>query len=515
MKPLLKPFGYLRILAFLLTMVPFLVLPLMGVVWLWQSGNLLYWLAALLVSGLLGYGLHWFDRRRVRLPDQSITEPSPDWPAGSKGAWERVEALAERIDPEDWPLDDTDKLWQLGRLALDEVARHYHPGRERPLLELTLPHALLIIERASRDMRFTITENVPFSHRMTLGGLSRARSWGKKATRFESVYRAGRAVADPFGSILREFSRAVGSQIVGYGSTRLRRWLLREYVRKVGYYAVELYSGHLLLGGEELEAPSQAPPQTEAASEQERPAEEPLRILVLGRTNSGKSSLINALFGQLQAVTDPLADTTQRLQAYSLEREDQPRVLVLDSPGIDSRHLPEKELQEAVVNADLILWVSAAPRPDREEERALLERIRSWLDEQAPRRRPAPLIVVVSHIDQLSPVRQWQPPYDLSDPKSAKGKTISAAVEAIKNDFSLATGEVVPVSLAEGRHYNIEDGLWAAILGNEDEARRARFLRLLPKRQRQENWSLLRRQLTNAGRLVTRRKSKAERGEEG
>lgn len=513
MKPLLKPFGYLRIAAFILTMMPLLALPLLGVIWLWQSGSLLYWLGALLACGLLGYGLHWIDRWRVRLPDDSITQPSPDWPAGSTGAWERVEALAERVDPEDWPLDDSDKLWQLGRLALDEVARHYHPGRERPLLELTLPHALLIIERASRDMRFTITENVPFSHRMTLGGLTRARTWGKKATRFESVYRAGRAVADPFGSILREFSRAVGSQIVGYGSTRLRRWLLREYVRKVGYYAVELYSGHLLLGGEKLEGKAgEAEVKTLCSDETE--TEEPLRILVLGRTNSGKSSLINALFGQLQAVADPLADTTQRLQAYSLERDDRVRALVLDSPGIESRHLPEKGLQEAVVNADLILWITAAPRPDREAERVLLEKIRTWLDDHAKRRRPAPLIIAVSHIDQLSPVREWKPPYDLSNPKTAKGKAISAAVGAIKEDFSLASGEVVPISLAEGRHYNIEDGLWAAILGNEDEARRARFLRLLPARQRQENWSLLRRQLANAGRLITGRKSRAERGED-
>lgn len=503
MKRLLKPFGYLHILALFLTMTPFLVLPLLGLIWLWQTGDLLYWLGALVACGLLGYGLHWIDKRRTRLPEESITQPSPDWPSGSAGAWDRVEALAESIDPEDWPLDDSDRVWQLGRLALDEVARHYHPGRERPLLELTLPHALLIIERASRDMRFTITENVPFSHRMTLGGLSRARNWGKKATRFESIYRAGRAVADPFGSVLREFSRAVGSQIVGYGSTRLRRWLLREYVLKVGYYAVELYSGHLLLGGEELEAA----PKGEPESSTQQQSEEPLRILVLGRTNSGKSSLINALFGELQAVADPLADTTQRLKAYSLERENQSRALVLDSPGIDSRHLPEKELREAVVNADLILWVSAAPRPDREEERALLERIRTWLDDHARSRRPAPLIVVVSHTDQLSPVRQWEPPYDLSNPMTAKGRAISAAVEAIKDDFSLATGEVVPVSLAEGRHYNVEDGLWAAIIGNEDEARRARFLRLLPARQRQENWSLLRRQLASAGRLFTRRKS--------
>ncbi|MDQ2078243.1 GTPase [Marinimicrobium sp. ABcell2] len=496
MNLLLSRFGYLRIAALILTVSPLLVLPVLGLAWLWQNQWTLFWLAALLGFGLLGYFLHWLDTRRTLKSLAGATNASPDWPAGSAGAWERVEALAQRIDPDDWALDDASRLLELGRLALDEVARHYHPGRERPLLELTVPHALLITERASRDLRLTISEQVPFSHQLTLGSLARMRGWSKHATRVEGVYRAGRALVDPFGSIFRELSRGVGNRIVGYGSERLRRWLLQEYVRKIGYYGVELYSGHLLLS-----EPEPSPQGTENDEASER-----LRILVLGRSNSGKSSLINGLFGEMTAIADPLADSTRALNAYRLEREGQTRALVFDTPGIDSEYLPDSVLKEAVTSADLILWVTAAPRPDRGVERMYLERISDWLTAGAARRRPAPLIVAVSHIDQLSPVREWAPPYDLNQPNSPKARTIKSAMEVIASDFGLATRELVPVCLAEGRHYNVDDGLWAAIIGCEDEARRARFLRLLPARQRAENWGLVWRQLVNTGRLISGRR---------
>lgn len=493
MNALFSRFGYMRLAALALTLLPLLVLPALGVFWLLQNQWKWYWLFALLGCGVLGYSLHWLDARRALKSLDAITKSSPDWPSGSAGAWERVTALAERIDPDDWPLDNTGKLWELGLLTLDEVARHYHPGRERPLLELTVPHALLISERASRDLRLSISEQVPFSHQLTLGSLVRLRGWTKQLAKAEGVYRVGRALADPFGSVFRELSRGVGNRIVGFGSERLRRWLLQEYVRKIGYYGVELYSGHLL-----LTASVAAQQSVDVATETDC-----LRILVLGRSNAGKSSLINGMFGKMTAMADPLADSTRALNAYRLERDGETRAVVVDTPGVDSEYLPDSALKDAVISSDLILWVTAAPRPDRGVERVYLERISDWLTLASARRRPAPLIVAVSYIDQLSPVQEWDPPYNLNEPSTPKARTIKSAMEAIANDFGLATRELVPVCLAKGREYNVQDGLWAAILSHEDEAQRARFLRLLPERQRAENWTLIWRQLVNTGRLIS------------
>ncbi|MCB1769643.1 MAG: 50S ribosome-binding GTPase, partial [Candidatus Competibacteraceae bacterium] len=424
-------------------------------------------------------------------------------PPKADGAWAAVERLAEDTNPEDWPLHDGGRLWALGRNTLDTVARYYHPAEERPLLELTVPHTLLIIERASRDLRITVTAHIPLSHRLTIGDLARAWRWKDAAKRLMNLYRAGRLVVNPLDALLSEAWGHLRGQAYNQAWTETQRWLLREYVRKIGYYAIELYSGRLTLSDEAPEAtptPSSHRDMTQAAGEAPGTGE-PLRIVVMGRANAGKSSLINALFGQLTAATDVLLDTTPGLQPYRLAREGLTAALIMDTPGCDSDSLSQKTLQQASMEADLILWVCAAHRPDRQLDRLCLDRLRAGLSASLDRRSP-PLLVVVSHIDQLRPHREWQPPYDLRHPQNVKATHIRAAIEAIARDLAVPVANVIPVCLAEGRVYNINDALWAAILDRQDEAGKVRFLRCLEQRKRDENWMLLRQQLANAGRWL-------------
>ncbi len=223
--------------------------------------------------------------------------------------------------------------------------------------------------------------------------------------------------------------------------------------------------------------------------------------MVLGRANVGKSSLINALFGRLAAATDVLPDTTIGLTPYRLEREEMTAALIFDTPGCDTNLLSEKTLRETAMMADLILWVCAAHRPDRQLDRLRLDALRDGFTER-PDRRPPPVLIVVSHIDRLRPPREWQPPYDLLNPQGSKAMNIRAAVEAVAGDLAVPVETVIPVCLAENRIYNVDDVLWAAILDQRNEAIKGRFLRCLNQRIREENWVLLRRQLANAGRWL-------------
>ena len=79
---------------------------------------------------------------------------------------------------------------------------------------------------------------------------------------------------------------------------------------------------------------------------------------------------------------------------------------------------------------------------------------------------------------------------------------VTAAVATVAADLAVPVAEVIPVCLAERRIYNVDDALWAAILEHQDEANKVRFLRCLEERKRAENWTLLRRQLANAGRRL-------------
>lgn len=504
MRALLREFGYLRLTAVLVVFLPLGVLPLMGVLWLWDSGIIGYWLAGLVLCALSGYGLHWLSRwRSSSQMEEAVTGPDPNWAPGASSAWDRVEARASQVTPEQRPLNDAAGLFRLGRDTIEDVARHFHPGRERPLLELTVPHMLLIIERASRELRQEIADHIPLSHRLTLGSMARLRQWKETAAQLENLYRLGHAALDPTSVVFRELRRDMGNRILGYGSEQVQTWLLREYVRKVGYYAIELYSGRLLLDDagrvERLTAASGR--MLTAEKEEEEDSEEPLRILVLGRSGSGCSSLVNALLDEQRAATDTVAGVTGTVQGYSWEPDEGTGALVIDTPGIETGAMDSMSLRREVLGADLILWVTSAVQADRGKERATLDLIRAWFRDDVRRRAP-PLIAALSHIDRLRPVREWSPPYNLEAAASSKAASIQAAVSAIAEELALPTERLVPVCLRDGAVYNVDDTLVAVVCGEFDEARRVRFLRCLKQRRRDENWHYLWRQLGNAGRLV-------------
>ncbi len=483
-----------RLAALLLWALPVIALLPLGGFWLWQAKALSWWLLAMVVCSAVGYGLQYLLLRRDRqLLTEAATGPDPHWPTQADRAWTAVEQYAEAAKPEDWPLNEGGRLWTLGQQTLDIVARYYHPKVDRPLLELTVPHTLLIIERASRDLRATVTQQIPFSHRLTIGDLTRVWRWKASAERLLNVYRAGRLLFNPADALLSEAWGHLRGQAYGAAWTETHRWLLREYVRKVGYYAIELYSGRLTLTEGEFVEPM---PETPAS-----PSHKPLRILVLGRANAGKSSLINALFGRLTAATDVLPETTPGLTAYPLEREGLTAALVFDAPGCDTPLLNEKALLKAAIMSDLILWVCAANRADRQLDRERLDALRGAFAKRTDHR-PPPILVAVSHIDQVRPQREWQPPYDLLNSQGGKAATIRAAVEAVAADLAVPVTDAIPVCLAEGRIYNVDDVLWSAILARQDEADRVRFLRCLEQRKQRENWPLLREQLANAGRFL-------------
>ncbi|KXX64753.1 GTPase family protein [Marichromatium gracile] len=504
MNPLLRWVGRWRALALAFWALPPLALLLAGGWWLYQQGMVFYWLLGGALCVLLGHGLMLLAARRERAClDAAHTGPDPDWTPGAVDAWAVVEQQLAELRPEDWPLGEGMRLGLLGQQTLERVARHFHPEVEQPLLELTLPHALLVIERASHDLRLSVTEQIPFSHTLTLGMLARLYRWKGFAERLYGLYRAGRWVASPTSALLAEALSRLRSRGYALARDELYAWVLREYVRKVGYYAIALYSGRLSLD----ETPGAAPPRLDESardldrSERESEADEPLRILVLGRANAGKSSLINALFGSLRLATDALPGTTREPTPLRLERDGLALGLVLDTPGLEQ--LDDAALHAAADTADMLLWVSPAHRPDRAAERARLDALRAHLAAR-PERPVPPLLLVLSHIDRLRPVREWAPPYDLNSAARPKAANIRAALEHASTDLAVPLPDAVPVALLPETAYNVDDALWSALLGRLDRASRARLLRVRGARQGGEDWRLLRRQLANAGRVLLR-----------
>jgi len=497
-----------QLIVLALFLLPSLAVFGLGIWWLWQGGYLLYWLAVVAVCGAMAYGLQFWTARRNRANlDELLTVPNRDWSPRASEVWQQVEQLADSCDPVDWPLDNLDWVMVLGKRTLDTVARCYFPQAERPILELTVPHTLLIIEQASRDLRQDVVNNIPFSHRLTIGDCLQANRWKTRAEKLYNLYRVGRVAVNPINALFGEFWRYFRERSFGLARGEFHRWFLRAYIRKVGYYAIDLYSGHQPLTAAEAETASLLPTTSsrddlaQVSQTQTVAEEEPLRILVLGKSNTGKSSLINALYGKLFAATDVLPGTTSLYAPALLMREGLTQALIFDSPGIDSIHFDEQKMLQIALEADLIIWVTAANRPDRQDERNMLDGLRIHQTTHL-HRRPPPLLVAVSHIDLLRPFNEWHPPYNLNDETNVKASNICAVVKTVAADLAVSVASVIPLCLKENKRYNVEDTFWAAILSQQDDALRVRLLRCQTAREKAEDWELLRKQLLNSGRFL-------------
>ena len=231
-------------------------------------------------------------------------------------------------------------------------------------------------------------------------------------------------------------------------------------------------------------------------------ANEPVRILIAGQTGSGKSSVINALSDEVQAATDVLP-VTREVTPYAIERDGLHAALFLDTPGVTSEADNFRTIVQASLDCDLVLWVIAANRADRQADQEAIRAIKEQFAAR-PNRRPPAMLVVMTKIDALRPFGEWDPPYDLSDDSNAKAKTIVCAMNAVAEELGVELDYVIPVSVASiGDSYNIET-LWSVIFELLPEAQSVRLLRCLREAGDGRSWTQLASQLRAAGRAISR-----------
>jgi uncharacterized protein len=488
----------LSVTAFVVASLPVLALVPLGLMWLWQHDAVLLWVAAATASFLVA-GLLIGAARRPRAPilrdrdsQTPAAPPDSDWSAHDKAAWQRVLAFSEQVSGD--ILGDQKAAMAAARGVIAEVATHYRPDEAQPILQFTMPEALLLIERISRRSRRLIVNAVPGSRRLRIGHLlwlNQARKTAMAVAHTGSrVWRVGLWVLNPVAAVFSEARRTLQGYATNELSALLADRVARIVTEEIGRAAINLYSGRLQadmdeLGEDHLAAPAEPPP--------------PLHVLIAGKVNAGKSSLLNALLGEVRAAVDVLPATDQASTYRLGETADRPAIELVDSTGLDR---PEQidGLTELAAASDLVVWVSAANDAARQLDRALLDRLRARFREDPALDMP-PVLVVMSHIDRLRPYQEWSPPYDVAQPQDVKAGNIRQAMEALAQDLDIELADVVPARLDHGQLYNT-DAIWSAILALQDEARRGQLLRILRLTGRGGSFAEVAMQMIGAGRLI-------------
>jgi predicted GTPase len=179
----------------------------------------------------------------------------------------------------------------------------------------------------------------------------------------------------------------------------------------------------------------------------------PPKLMILGRRGAGKSSLINAIFGEPMAAVGSVLSETGRptWYSYSGPRGD---MKILDTRGLGDRTRPEAanfqdaldEIRSGLVDEwpDAILFLCKAKDVDSHiaQDVANIEAVRAFIAEK--HRYEAPVVAVVTQVDELDPKRV-EPPYE----NETKRRNIETAVRAIQQALAergIALARVIPVS---------------------------------------------------------------------
>lgn len=497
------------LVALILTL-PYLVALAAGVAWLFERGWLIWW--ALLTGVMMIAGRLILHRVRANQQPEAIASPPTAMSPLDETAWKQVEELSAKLRREPPPLDDQQSYWDMLWKVFETVAHVYHPQSVHPLWDVQVPYLLRVIESIAHDLRKASADHIPGAHILTINDLTKlkdlAAAGGKLYGPAYAVYRAVRLGVNPYSALMNELSGHVAGTMLDKSIEEGRDWLINAFILRSGYYAISLYSGKLVLDDASFAEYQSSRTKTDtetAARQDEQRAGEPLRFLVLGQVKAGKSSLINAVFGETRAAVD-VVPRTKHIEPHVLERDGLQRAIILDTAGYDDAETGRDlfaEMGREVSQSDLALLVCSANNAARAADRRLLDDLRAFYDRQPDRRMP-PFLVAVTHIDMLRPLNEWSPPYDLEHAATPKARNILDALTAVSTDLNVPLEHVIPVCLYPGRIYNVEEALIPAMLTSLPEAEQVRCLRCWRNFHEAEYWRRLLLQSINAGRFIVK-----------
>ena len=470
-----------------------------GISWIWAIFTLIFvgwrWLLVKWTRPALEQmeaAIAEVTKELASIPDHTTLEPTGD------DTLTKVETALQEIlkttqnDPPIW--EDWQTFWQRCQDLVIAIAQSYHPEVKYPLLSIYIPQAYGLIRGTVDDLDRWMQKLSPALNQVTVGqayqGYEIYRKLEPSARKLWQVWNWAQWLFNPAAAVARVASQRYTNQATQQLLVNLGQSVREVALRNLARQALALYSGNTLPTAEfYLSTPTLPQAKTQTIKEilaqaepTEKVAQKPVNILLVGRTGSGKSSLINTLF-QADLATVDVLPSTDKIQNYQWQSASGETLTIWDSPGYEQ--VNRGELREIVLdytaNADLLLLVTPALDPALQMDVDFLKEIKGDVED-------LPAIAIVTQVDRLRPIREWEPPYDWEWGDRPKEKAIREATEYRAQLLDEYCDFVLPIVTSDLKTGRTPWGVEALSLGLVDaiaptkQLRLARFLRNLEAR---------------------------------
>ncbi len=336
-----------------------------------------------------------------------------------------------RTDAPFW--EDWATFWQRCQEIVIAIAHAYNPEVKRPLLNIYIPQAYGLIRGTVDDTDRMMQKLTPVLNRVSIGQAYEAYETYRKLEpsleKLGRVFNWSQWLINPAAAAAKQATRKYSQQANQELLLNLGQLIRETALRNLAQQAIALYGDETIVIPEVESTPALPKAQTqtlkeilESAESPEQVARKPVKVILVGRTGAGKSSLINTLFQTDKAEVDVLP-STDRIKNYTWQTSTQEVLNLIDTPGYEQVNRPE--LRELVLDyamtADLLLLVTPALDPALQMDLEFL----SDLKQELPDLRE---VGIVTQVDRLRPIREWNPPYDWREGTRPKEKSIREAV---------------------------------------------------------------------------------------
>ena len=395
-------------------------------------------------------------------------------------------------DPPVW--QDLNQFRSRALELVTRIALIHSPGAKQPLLNIYVPQAYGLLRGTIDDLDQWMEKLSPVLNKLTIAQAYEyyelTQKFAPSAQKVWKVWQKVRWLINPAAAAANTATQGIGNranaELLGNLSQLLREQLLCNLTQS----AIALYAPRTEVGtgdsaptiASSLASSWTEPPTasitlqtllTQSTSTQTALQTEPLNLLLLGRTSAGKSSLINTLFTAPMAPTDALPNT-DHITHYNWQTPDGNRLILWDTPGYEQADRPDfrNQVLTQALTCDIILLVTPALDPALQMDLDFITDLRN----QVPDR---PIFVLMTQVDRLRPIREWQPPYHWETGQRPKEVAIRDALTYRRETLPPVSGLFPIVTDGPDRTAWGIDPVAKAIVSSLDPTQQARLARFL------------------------------------